>query len=207
MKVTKLAGQFTPAGFTEYLLQHAAAAGLRASRVFREPLTRGFRRVLEAFDNDPYLVVAATDYLLGAGWPGSERGVSESLVSVGVYDYAIRSMGGTPKPWKYKYYSRFRETVEERMFFRYYLDAIEDCWNAPLGSQPSRWPDVTWHSKESDAFDRLKAASEVIDLRLAKRGFLEEWPTLVERPNQSAEEFKAFYFNPCLLYTSPSPRD
>ena len=176
-KVTKLADTLTASEFTEYLLQHAAATEYHTSGqpLMRGPLTRGFRRLLEAFDNNKCAVALIIDHLLTAGWPSATYGVTESMLTIGVFDYALRDMGGSKQEWIYLYYRRFRETVDEHDFFTYYLGQIEDCRLAPLGSQPHDYPDSTWASRRELAHARLGMAVETIRGRMDERGSLFEW--------------------------------
>ncbi len=198
IKVTKLADKMTPSDFTEYLLQHAALTEhyTPGQILLRDPLTRGFRRVLDGFDNNGYVVALIVDHLLVAGWPSDGYGISESMLTVGVFDYALRTMGGSRQEWMYLYYSRFRETAEERDFFTYYLGHIEDCRMAPIGSQPHDYPDTTWAGRRTMANLRLGTAVETIRGRMGERGSLVEWMSFPPPFHDQDEGARAFLANP-----------
>lgn len=205
LKISKLVTKMTPAELTEYLVQHAAAGPYTRTSIMRAPITRGIKRLLEAYDNNRYTVALIIDHLLEVGWPGSERGVSESMVTLGVFDYALRDMGGSRQPWKYLYFRRFRENLEEREYFTHYLGAVEDCQIRILGSQPYGYPEVTWQSKEQDAIKRLDAAVQIIQERLETRGTLTEWVPIAERPRD--EDLYNFIHNPARSTLLPTRSD
>ncbi len=198
IKVTKLADKMTAAEFTQYLVEHAALTedSTSGQSLLREPLTRGFRRVLEAFDNNGCVVALIIDRLLVAGWPSSGYGISESMLTAGVFDYALREMGGSRQEWTALYYRRFRETAEERDFFTYYLGQVEDCRLAPLGSQPHDYPDSTWAGRRSLAHARLGTAVETIRGRMEERGSLVEWISFPPPFHSQDEGVRMFLGNP-----------
>lgn len=201
-KITKLVGNMTAAELTDYLIQHAAGTPYTRTTIMRAPITRGLTRLLTAYDNNRYIIALLIDRLLEVGWPGSERGVSESMVTLGVFDYALRDIGGSQQPWKHMYFRRFRESIEEREYFTHNLGVLEDCQVRILGSQPANYPSVTWQSKEADALSRLEYAVHVIQERLDDRGFLEEMIGLPERPrDEDLHEFIHHPNRPSLLPT------
>lgn len=206
LKVTKLADTLKPSEFTEYLVQHAMETEYytRGQPLMREPLTRGFKRVLDAFDNNGCAVALVIDHLLTAGWPSDSFGISEAMLTLGVFDYAMREMGGSRQHWTYLYYRRFRETVDERDFFTYYLGALEDCRTAPLGSQPYDYPDTTWEGRRLRAHERLAVAVETIRGRMDDRGSLVEWISFP--PPFQDEAARAFLANPDRSTLLPSQR-
>jgi hypothetical protein len=205
LKISKLVSKMTPAELTEYLVQHAAKGPYTRTTIMKAPLTRGLKRLLEGYDNNRYTVALIIDRLLEVGWPGSERGISESMVTIGVFDYALRDMGGSQQPWKYLYFRRFRETLEEREYFTHYLGVLEDCQVRLLGSQPASYPEVTWQSKEREALKCLENAATVIEERLDAQGTLTEWPVLPAR--HIDESLHSFIHDPKRSSLLPSRRD
>ncbi len=194
-KVVKLADKLTAAEFTDYLVQHAQESYYVPDQaLMRAPLTRGFKRVLDGFDNNGCAVALIVDHLLVAGWPSDAQGITESMLTVGVFDYAMRDMGGSQQHWIYLYYRRFRETADERDFFTYYLGQLEDCRTAPLGTQPSDYPDTTWEMRRVQAHDRLGLAVQTIKGRMDERGSLVEWISFP--PPFQDEAARAFLANP-----------
>ena len=205
LKVSKLVTRMTPADLTEYLIQHSVGTPFHRTTVMRAPITRGLKRLLPAFDDNRYIIALIIDRLLDVGWPGSERGISESMTTFGIFDFALREMGGSQQPWKYMYFRRFRETLEERDFFVYYLGSLENCLIRNLGSQPVEYPKVTWQSKEQDALEHLEKAAQVIEGRLEEKGSLTEWVSIGERPRD--ESLYNFIHNPDRHTLLPSRSD
>ncbi len=206
-KVTKLVGNMTPAELTSYLVQHAAGTPYHRTTIMQAPITRGLTRLLKAYDDNRYIVTLILDRLLSVGWPGSERGVTESMVTLGVFDYALRDTGGSQQPWKYMYFKRFRETLLERDFFTYYLGALEDCQVRILGSQPANYPEMTWESKEQDAIIQLEAMVQLIQDRLDERGVLEEWPEIPLRSRSDDYDLREFINDPKRATLAPRRND
>ncbi len=204
MKITKLVDQLTAAGLTDYLIQHAKPRGYKAPAM-KAPITRGYQRLLIGYDNNRYAVALVTDWLLIHGWPSSDRGLTEGLVTVGVFDYALREMPSSSKTWKYQYFKRFRESLAEHVFFSFWIGMLEDCLVAPMGTRPDRYPDLSWRQLEDRARGQLDGAMETVRMRLDERGSLAEWPQIavpVEEPG-----LREFIENPGRPTIAPTRRE
>lgn len=171
MKIFKLADRYTATDLTDHLLACAKELGMIEKFMAKTPLIRGYTRLLKAFDKDSCLLVLVTEYLLKGGFV-QEVGVTEKLLTVSVFDIAARQMGGLVQPWRYNYFKRFAENLEEARFFRLWLSRYEDSRVAP-GDSPARIGEQlypSWKALGDDALDRLEKATKVIAQRCEERG-------------------------------------
>lgn len=193
MKVTKLADKMTGADLAEYLRQHAGEYKITPAKA---PLTRGFTRLLKAFDNNRFLLACVTDWLLQHGsWPTSDQGIDERLTSIGVYDYAVRQMGGSNQEWKYLYYQRFCENRAEQWYFVFWLGVLSDCFASRPGTRPAN-VDLSWTEYSNLAKKKLNSAVSSIQIRMETRGSLEEWPNLSDSSDAQRELKAQFIHHP-----------
>ncbi len=171
MRTTKLADQYTESDLSRYFVGRATELTLIDKYASTTPLIRAYKNLLRGFDNNRYLLVMVTDYLL-QGTYTSQVGATERLLTIPVFDVALRQMGGSRQPWKFLYLKRFAETEKEHTFFEYYLGLLEDAQAALPGDMPPS--DLTWEGHTDLAFTQLEKAARILKKRCEKRWGLDE---------------------------------
>ncbi|KKL94332.1 hypothetical protein LCGC14_1865740 [marine sediment metagenome] len=187
MKVGKLAKDFTARDLANYLEFKAEELGMRSRFTPRPILVRCYDRLLREYEH-PELLVMATDHLLSGGFV-REVGITERLLTPGVFDVAVSQLGGSNQPWRYLYLKRFAETQDELAYFNFWLGLLDDARAATPGSVVSvsvlGSEFGTWGEVEEEALAMLEKAASTLQERRESRGGLEE---VFLRPEAKASE-------------------
>ncbi len=171
MRTHKLADKYTETDLASYFAAKATELGVRDEFQSVTPIVRAYRNLLRAFNNDRHLLVMATDHLL-TGTFVSQVGANERLLTIPVFDVALRQLGGSRQPWKFMYLKRFAENERELLFFEYYLGVLDDSRTAlPLDLPPEG---ETWQSRTAMALSQLQLAEKRLIARCLARGGLVE---------------------------------
>ena len=190
---------FTPRDWAGYF-QHRVMTYLgRPTATPTTVLARVFESRLSEVDHNATLVgVILDDLLIGESAFVHQVGPTESLLTLGVFNYAVRDRGGYDQHWRALYYRRFARTDSEVDFFIKYLALLDDAQSASSGAPPS-WNGITftsWHDVEKLARMRLDQAVATIKRRFKVDGPQAEWevsipqlpptevPPLVQRVKQ-----------------------
>ena len=157
--------KLAPAELADYLARRAKE--LRGETVVVHPAwARAYVRLLQAYQGNRCLLMVVTDHVLLTF--ADVVGVTERLLTPGVFDIAVKELGGFEQPWEVLYYRRFADTPDEGAFFATWLSVLEDTLTANHGSEPRIGNNVyeSWDAVREIAQYRLQGAVTAVKERL-----------------------------------------